>query len=403
MTDVVWPNADLQRHLAGGGPKRILALDGGGVRGLLTLGILHRVETVLAQQSGRGEQFVLSDYFDLIAGTSTGAIIATLLGLGKRVADVKTFYDDFAPQVFAKAQALGARVPKFNEAAFETLLTQEFGDEKLGTSRLKTGLLICAKRMDTGSQWAISNDPRSKYYNAPGSRSLPNCQYELRMLIRASTAAPYYFAPVRVPIATDPNYPPEVGMFVDGGVGGDNNPSLQALKSATLPGYRMNWPTGENNLLMLSVGTGWRRPMLDIDAYQRMWNWEKSAAALSGMIQDSVQHNIVTLQALSRPRKPWYINRELAAMENQRLVSEPLLTYQRIDASMEDADVARLLALQGKEKKNLSKIVAGLKQIDNASERNRRYLYALGLAASEAKNPGKDGIEPSDFPDQFRI
>ncbi|MFM7550941.1 MAG: patatin-like phospholipase family protein [Cyanobacteriota bacterium] len=69
----------LAQHLAAGGPKRVLALDGGGVRGILTLGFLERIEWLLRQRHGGDPAFRLCDYFDLIAGTSTGSIIAALL------------------------------------------------------------------------------------------------------------------------------------------------------------------------------------------------------------------------------------------------------------------------------------------------------------------------------------
>ena len=60
-------------HLFGPGPKRILSLDGGGVRGLVTLGMLRRVETILRERMPAEKQdaFRLCDYFDLIGGTST--------------------------------------------------------------------------------------------------------------------------------------------------------------------------------------------------------------------------------------------------------------------------------------------------------------------------------------------
>ena len=57
-------------------PRKMLALDGGGIRGLISLGILKHLEEKLTLLSGRGSKFRLCDYFDYIAGTSTGAIIA---------------------------------------------------------------------------------------------------------------------------------------------------------------------------------------------------------------------------------------------------------------------------------------------------------------------------------------
>ena len=72
----------LEQHLFSDGPKRMLALDGGGLRGALTLGYLHEVEALLRQRYGGDPRFRLCDYFDLIGGTSTGSVIATGLALG---------------------------------------------------------------------------------------------------------------------------------------------------------------------------------------------------------------------------------------------------------------------------------------------------------------------------------
>ena len=66
-------------------PYKLLALDGGGIRGVMTLEILREIEHTLQTELGRDDRFVLADYFDYIAGTSTGAIIATFLSLGWRV------------------------------------------------------------------------------------------------------------------------------------------------------------------------------------------------------------------------------------------------------------------------------------------------------------------------------
>ena len=57
-------------------PRKLLALDGGGIRGVLSLQVLIKMEGLLREQSGQGEDFRLCNYFDYIGGTSTGAIIA---------------------------------------------------------------------------------------------------------------------------------------------------------------------------------------------------------------------------------------------------------------------------------------------------------------------------------------
>ena len=66
-------------HYQTAGPKRILALDGGGLRGMLTLGFLQQIEKILRARHGDDPNFRLCHYFDLIAGTSTGAIMAAAL------------------------------------------------------------------------------------------------------------------------------------------------------------------------------------------------------------------------------------------------------------------------------------------------------------------------------------
>lgn len=370
---------------------------------MLTLGMLQRIEDVLGQQSPDPNEFVLSDYFDLIAGTSTGSIIATLLAHGEKVAKIKFFYGNLAPEVFGKPQAQGARKPRFHEAALEAALKKQFGDESIESKKLVTGLLICAKRMDTGAQWAITNHPRSKFYETEGAWR-PNKEYELRTLIRASTAAPFYFEPVSVVIADGRSYRKETGMFVDGGVGGDNNPSLQAVKTALLPSYRFHWARGENKLLVVSIGTGWKRATIDLAAYEAMWNWEKAKLALSGLIQDTVQHTLVMMQAMSKPRKPAFINSELTDMRHDLLLDAPLFSFQRYDASLEAAAVERVLGPQTKkEKQQIPRILSALDQIDNADPDNLERLYYLGAEAARPSIPGVNGIELDDFPAAFDL
>ena len=73
------------------GPRKLLALDGGGIRGVLSLLILARIERLLVKQSGRAD-YRLADYFDYVAGTSTGAIIAAGIALGMSVTEILTFF-----------------------------------------------------------------------------------------------------------------------------------------------------------------------------------------------------------------------------------------------------------------------------------------------------------------------
>ena len=89
-------------HLeADGTPKRILSLDGGGLRGMMTIQVLKKIESLLRQRFD-DEKMLLSDYFDLIAGTSTGAIIAAGLSLGMTVDEIDKHYCDLGEKVFKR-------------------------------------------------------------------------------------------------------------------------------------------------------------------------------------------------------------------------------------------------------------------------------------------------------------
>ncbi len=91
-----------EHFLNDGSPKRILALDGGGLRGILTLSYLAELELLLKERHGASEEFRLSHYFDLVAGTSTGAIIAAALACGMSVAEITAKYLELGRKVFQK-------------------------------------------------------------------------------------------------------------------------------------------------------------------------------------------------------------------------------------------------------------------------------------------------------------
>src|ERR1700689_3546724 len=81
--------------------KRILAIDGGGIRGIFALQILLRIEELFRREQNRPE-LVLADVFDMFAGTSTGAIIATLLSWGKSAAEIEKLYVNYSAAMFCR-------------------------------------------------------------------------------------------------------------------------------------------------------------------------------------------------------------------------------------------------------------------------------------------------------------
>ena len=231
------------------GPKKLLSLDGGGIRGVITLEVLARMESMLAQQRGAGEGFVLADYFDYIAGTSTGAVIAAGLAKGLRVQQLLDLYVDRGREKFDKATQLHMWHFEYHNERLSALLQSVLGAETtLGSEDLRTLLLMILRNATTDSPWPLTNNPNAKYSDT----SRPDCNLNLPLwqLVRASTAAPVYFQPEVVKVGS------HSFVFVDGGVTMYNNPAFQLFLMATLPEYRLGWPTGESEMLVVSVGTG---------------------------------------------------------------------------------------------------------------------------------------------------
>jgi uncharacterized protein len=230
--------------------KKLLAFDGGGIRGFVSLEILAKMESMLREtKANRNPDFRLSDYFDYIAGTSTGAIIAACLSIGMSVSELTHFYLTAGPDMFSRAGYLRRFRHKYDDEKLASMLKEIVGAEtKLGSDKVRTLLMMVMRNATTDSPWPICNNPRAKF----NDRSLSECNLELPLwqLIRASTAAPTYFPPEVVRVGGHDF------LFVDGGVTTYNNPSFQVFLMATTEPYRLQWPTGVDKMLLVSVGTG---------------------------------------------------------------------------------------------------------------------------------------------------
>lgn len=230
-------------------PRRMLALDGGGIRGLVTLGILEKIEKLVKEKTGNK----LCDYFDYIAGTSTGAIIAAGLARGMTTADLIDFYGSCGMQMFDPSSVVERIKYLYTADPLKSKLQEVFGPHTtLDPDNLKCLLLVVTKNVTTDSPWPISSNPDAEY-NDPARKDC-NLRLPLWQLVRASTAAPVYFPPEVV--QCDPSDPSTAFVFVDGGVTAYNNPAFLLYRMATEPAYRLTWKKGEKNLLVISVGTG---------------------------------------------------------------------------------------------------------------------------------------------------
>ena len=235
----------LSARYATPGPRKMLALDGGGIRGVLTLSILKAIEAQLQQP--------LWKYFDYIAGTSTGAIIAAGLARGMSVDELITFYRNTGTAMFQRTRFLERFNSLYRDGPLQQQLKQVFGEATdLKPEHLKTLLLVVTRNVTTDSPWPISSNPEARYNLL--ARADCNLCIPLWKLVRASTAAPIYFPPEVIQV--DPKDDSKTFVFVDGGVTPYNNPAFLLYRFATDPAYRLQWPAGEKNLLLVSVGTG---------------------------------------------------------------------------------------------------------------------------------------------------
>jgi hypothetical protein len=228
-------------------PMRLLSIDGGGLKGLIPAEALIAIETQLDALTGR--TLPLSDRFDLIGGTSTGAILAAGLALGLKAADLRDFYLKFGKQIFTKVFLPERIWHSYPSGPIEQHLKDVFGEATtLGSDKLRTNILIVSKNVTLGTSWFFTNNPKSKYFS--NNRELP-----LWQIVRASSAAPTYFPPRTISVPDDAGQGQEY-EFIDGGVSSYNNPSMQVFLEATDPNYNFGWPTGPDKLLLMSLGTG---------------------------------------------------------------------------------------------------------------------------------------------------
>jgi len=371
-----------------GSPKRILALDGGGLRGILTLSYLAEIEALLRERHGGSQDFRLSHYFDLIAGTSTGAIIAAALACGMSVAEITEKYLDLGQRVFKKSWLRRGYVRAlYDEAGLIRELKKVYGAQTtIGDGSLQTGLLIVAKRLDTGSPWLISNNPRGQYYGPRPNNVIANSDYPLWQVVRASTAAPRYFEPEKISITRGKaGEKPIGGEFVDGGVSPFNNPALQAVMFATLNGYRVAWRTGAERLLVVSVGTGSRDTQV-VPATSAAGNALKSLVSLMDDCADLME---TLLQWMSASPTARTIDRELGDLRDDSIAPEPLMSYLRYNVALTKESLSTLgISLPNTKIESLS-------AMDDPD--NMNTLQEVGAKAA------KQQIRSEDFPVQFDL
>ncbi|KAL3505169.1 hypothetical protein ACH5RR_035010 [Cinchona calisaya] len=241
----------------------ILSIDGGGIRGLIPAVILEYLESQLQELDG--EDARLADYFDVIAGTSTGGLVTSMLAApdeNKRplfaAKDIKPFYLENSPKIFPQKWGKLASVRNAMNALFgpkyDGKYLHQVIREKLGETRLhETVTNIVVPTFD------IKNLQPTVFstYEAKGTKSLAA---RLSDVCISTSAAPTY-----LPAYYFENYD-ELGNvrefhLIDGGVCA-NNPALVAMNQVTKQIFHGNsdfFPiksTDYGRFLVISLGTG---------------------------------------------------------------------------------------------------------------------------------------------------
>ncbi len=244
---------------------RILSIDGGGIRGIIPALVLARIETLTGQPIAR--------LFDLVAGTSTGGILALGLTIPKNgcqplhsAQELADLYEHQGRRIFSRSilrricTADSLLWKKYSCAGIEQVLLEYFGDARLRDA--VTDVLVTSYELERRFPF---------FFKSRNARRRPGYDFAARDVARAASAAPRYFEPMKIPTGTNSDR----YTLIDGAVFA-NNPAACALVEA-----RCTHP-GASGYLVVSLGTGsllrtlplelaghwglaqWAKPVLDV-------------------------------------------------------------------------------------------------------------------------------------------
>jgi patatin-like phospholipase/acyl hydrolase len=253
---------------------KVLSIDGGGIRGVIPATILAEIESRTHART--------AELFDLIAGTSTGGILA--LGLVKPSKDDGSrpqYGADELVELYAKE---GKRIfdrslwhhfvaldnlldEKYEANGLEAVLKEYFGDVLL--SKAVTETLVTSYELETREPW---------FFARHKARSIPGYDFPMRFVARATSAAPTYFEPEKLTATKPP------GGLVDGGVFA-NNPAMCAYVETK------QLRPDVDEVLVVSLGTGQHtRPIHFDDA--RNWGLALWAKPILNVVFDGVSDTV---------------------------------------------------------------------------------------------------------------
>jgi patatin-like phospholipase/acyl hydrolase len=313
---------------------KVLSIDGGGIKGVIPARILTFLEKEIRKKD---PTYHLVNSFDLIAGTSTGGIIALGLlspdkdGRPKFLAEeLLGLYLDkgdliFATDFFEKLSTLGGLLDELYEKEnIENLFHEYFGDIKL-SDLLKACLITSYNIFDRRAVFFNSFDVSKggDYHN-----------YYVRDLARATSAAPTYFEPSNIQsIDGKTNYP-----LIDGGVFA-NNPAMCAIVeiSKMMAKENTRFALDLSEVVLLSIGTGVNTQTKKSFSFNQSKNWGKL---------NWVSPIIDIMMSASAETIDYQLRKIFASTGNKENYIRLQPELKRASANMDDATRGNLAALQ---------------------------------------------------------
>lgn len=284
---------------------RILSLDGGGAKGFYTLGVLNEIEAMLGRP--------LYEHFDVIFGTSTGAIIAALLVLGYKVNDVHRLYKKHVPTV------VGCRTPHSRSKELENLADTIFGKSTFGQVKTRIGIVA--------TRWQLERPMIFKggVAQAHGRHAtfVPGFGCTIADAVRASCSAYPYFEKCTLTTSTG-----NVVELIDGGYCA-NNPTLYAIADAV-----QALGVTPSQLRVVSIGVG---------IYPEPKHWITPKYMVSWLAK-----HFTGIQLLQKT-----LNVNTESMEQLRLILFKNIQAVRINDTFEQPEMATDLMESDLEKLNL--------------------------------------------------
>ncbi|MBS8264125.1 patatin [Mesobacillus boroniphilus] len=216
---------------------RILCIDGGGIRGIFPIAILQAIEEEYGKPVG--------ELFDVISGTSTGAIIAASVALNTSMQELMGRYETYGERIFERKSKIGLLKSVYSDRYLRRLLKQAFKDITLGD--IEKPLLIPAVDITHGKPYVHRTDF--------GYSSENELSIKLWDAVLSSCSAPIYFPPNNV----NNQY-----LSIDGGLWA-NNPSLVCVTEAL-----HHFKAALDEIEILSIGTGQQNIDFTIDK-EKYW------------------------------------------------------------------------------------------------------------------------------------